>query len=1095
MAVSVRARASGQGTSNSAALTFTETVPLPAGHVLVAFVTAASSNTIFGTTPAGWTRSTPRNSGSSVAIAWYWRNADASVNGITVPLGSSVNWDVTLMAFPGWVSDTVDAAETWNTYSSGTSLSLGPGTATSAANTIYLFGARLASSSGGYSDTIADEGWELISGTPTYTQVGVRSYTSSGQTPSADQAWTTPRLAVASMLALQGVAFSEATPVRQWTGDSVFGLDSTFQECNPAILWTTDRTLSFGGTGTRLLRYSPLGLTGYHEVTFYLKKTGNPSSSNPIIAPLTSGGASAYRIRLSSTGTLIVDNSSNAAVGSATTALSDNVWYRVEYTANTTVFELKVFTVSTGVQLGATVGGSSTFGAVDNWRMGQVSSSPNIPTFEVDKIAIWDEAGQNRVIADGATATGLSVAVIGDSRTNMAPDASTIFGEGQELVGAAFVAAGIDLNNVYFWGVGGKRMTVADLTGKTFANNYADAVAMLGGHPDVVVAHLGKNDEAQNDATINGYLSTLNGIIDSSVFVRWIGETSRATASADDTRVNGLVSSALATRGNAEHVDWDSVIRALDGGSNPSSYWQDSTHPTHTGYLVLADLYVPGDNTPPTVAITSHTEDQVIASGIVLEGTVSDNDAVDRVEISIDGAYLALGTVDSGDWSYNLSTSVYPNGSHTLRATAYDVSDNSAYDEVDLDFQNSPPFIPNIPGLMGGRWQGDRLRKVYLGSTLLFSDSGEDPTPPGGSQPTEVASYGPNGTHWFTDTPWFNNTWDNEHEVACTGTAIQTQINTCSTSHPTQECIILVQPGTIIGNGAGATSTPVIQNVGVLDRAGGRVLVAPRDGYGTVIMRSVSISNVASVSFAGIVCPNDYGILLRNCRQTGLGWSYVAVMQLLSIGNSGLHDVELVEVVVSNVATLRAPDRSSLRTEAGYNGSGLVVRGCYFAPAYKPTGSSAHCDTFQVSCSASTFTDVLFEDTAVFSSTNVSLIGSGGLTGWDLDHTAVIGGLYGAQYRYPMLAGGDNFTSGTPLALNGGNLNGSAVNDTLVLGGMATAWEFDLVSSSSTTDSTPNSAVSGSWTVDSTLGTMTTTEFDALIPIADDARLASLWVW
>ncbi len=399
---------------------------------------------------------------------------------------------------------------------------------------------------------------------------------------------------------------------RKLSLDNRGGLDSTFQLCSPLITW--DSTASDGHprvkvspSGVTIAAYSPLGNQAICTQAWEIELTGTPTGSNVIVGPLDSSGAAAYRLLLTSGRVVQPRDAANATTGTVGTgpALAIGTRYRLEWTVTPTVLTLKVFLAETATQVGSTVTQTSTFGATDNFRYGQLNASPNLPPYYIyDLRFVGNSSAFLGPDLPPVAQTAPRIAIIGDSLTNMAANATTIFGEGQELLEAAFAARGYEGQNIYLWGVGGKRISVADLTGRTTMSNWADASAMLTNVDHVIIA-LGTNDRPQTDATVNASIDTLIAAIPSTIPTTWIGLTSKGFASVDDIRVNNLLKAKIAVRPNATFADWDAAIRAVDHGDLNSPLWQpgDSTHMTHDGYnLWRAPFYalqVPDLATPP----------------------------------------------------------------------------------------------------------------------------------------------------------------------------------------------------------------------------------------------------------------------------------------------------------------------------------------------------------------------------------------------------------------------------------------------------------------------------------------------------------------
>ena len=138
-----------------------------------------------------------------------------------------------------------------------------------------------------------------------------------------------------------------------------------------------------------------------------------------------------------------------------------------------------------------------------------------------------------------------------------------------------------------------------------------------------------------------------------------------------------------------------------------------------------------------------------------------------------------------------------------------------------------------------------------------------------GSLPSVIRSYGPNGTHWPSTTPWIGESVAKVVDVACTWEAIGAAIAAVTPEEAASGVHIKVSPGTLPGLGASSGSKNVLETLGSADWPR-NVLVSPADGWGTVtISDPARLTDVAGVTFARI---NGTDILLTNCNRTA--WAH-----------------------------------------------------------------------------------------------------------------------------------------------------------------------------------------------------------------------------
>lgn len=442
------------------------------------------------------------------------------------------------------------------------------------------------------------------------------------------------------------------TTTLKLSGDDLTGaFDSELTSFSPLIVADTISGLPYykvtSTAATKIIGKSPLGSPATTYFGFRYRASGNPASSQVLLHPFTSGGATSFRLRRGSTGTIILDGSvTNSLDTSSVTAT--NTDYAITGSTSATATTVTI-TAADGVTVIDTISATNTFGLVDNWRMGQIGTTPALPDWFFRMLLVGDSPiTAADVLATPSTLGTPRIAVLSDSN-------GYENGAGPTHYFSAFAAAGLNMRNIYYGGVGGKRIAAADLTGKTAANNVADAQAWLGTIDTWIIA-LGTNDRPQVDATINADIDTLLTAIGAGPKIVWIGLTSKATASADDIRVNGLIQAKLTARGNASFADWNTHIRGIDGGANPSTYWltTDSTHHTPAGYVEKAAFEAAQVSTAPVAVDGTGT--------LTLSGTATRSISVAR---SASGAMAIVGAATP-----TVTVSRTATGSMTLAGTA-----------------------------------------------------------------------------------------------------------------------------------------------------------------------------------------------------------------------------------------------------------------------------------------------------------------------------------------------------------------------------------------------------------------------------------------
>ena len=111
---------------------------------------------------------------------------------------------------------------------------------------------------------------------------------------------------------------------------------------------------------------------------------------------------------------------------------------------------------------------------------------------------------------------------------------------------------------------------------------------------------------------------------------------------------------------------------------------------------IVISKYVPPSppqNQPPTIEITSPSNNATVNGTITIKGIASDDEQVVKVEIRIDdGTWIqATGTTS---WSYSIDTTTLSNGLHKIETRAYDGSlySNISYISINV-FNNHKPIV------------------------------------------------------------------------------------------------------------------------------------------------------------------------------------------------------------------------------------------------------------------------------------------------------------------------------------------------------------------------------------------------------------------
>lgn len=116
--------------------------------------------------------------------------------------------------------------------------------------------------------------------------------------------------------------------------------------------------------------------------------------------------------------------------------------------------------------------------------------------------------------------------------------------------------------------------------------------------------------------------------------------------------------------------------------------------------IYMADV---GDPEPPTVALTSPAQGAVLSGTVKVAATASDNNEVSRVDFLLDGNVAASDALEPYEWQWN--TVGTPDGTHVVKAKAYDGSGNWAQDSKNVSVDNGNPSV-SLTSPASGSWVG-----------------------------------------------------------------------------------------------------------------------------------------------------------------------------------------------------------------------------------------------------------------------------------------------------------------------------------------------------------------------------------------------------
>ncbi len=141
-------------------------------------------------------------------------------------------------------------------------------------------------------------------------------------------------------------------------------------------------------------------------------------------------------------------------------------------------------------------------------------------------------------------------------------------------------------------------------------------------------------------------------------------------------------------------------------------------------YTVGLTYPVPDDTTPPVVSFTNPANGSSLSGAVSVTGAASDNAAVSKTEVSIDGAAYQVAT-GTASWSYSWNTATGPNGSHTLIARAVDTNGNITTSSVTVSVNN--PVVDTTPPTAPGNLSGTTPNPNQVNLTWTASSDQDNP--------------------------------------------------------------------------------------------------------------------------------------------------------------------------------------------------------------------------------------------------------------------------------------------------------------------------------------------------------------------------------
>lgn len=163
------------------------------------------------------------------------------------------------------------------------------------------------------------------------------------------------------------------------------------------------------------------------------------------------------------------------------------------------------------------------------------------------------------------------------------------------------------------------------------------------------------------------------------------------------------------------------------------------------------------DTAPPTVLITNPADGSTVNGTITIVVQANDNVGVSKVEIYIDNELKIEDK--AAPYEYIWNTKTYPNGSRTIKAIAYDTSNNNNYHQITVNVRNE-----------GGSEDGDE-EPTYREETEQFTASIKATTGSCCTGNTHNWNVSSNARKVVAILNWSDKSWDLDIEIGVDGSA------------------------------------------------------------------------------------------------------------------------------------------------------------------------------------------------------------------------------------------------------------------------------------------------------------------------------------
>ncbi len=156
----------------------------------------------------------------------------------------------------------------------------------------------------------------------------------------------------------------------------------------------------------------------------------------------------------------------------------------------------------------------------------------------------------------------------------------------------------------------------------------------------------------------------------------------------------GVLPGSESSSGEWDEFQVSTDTSGLDVGDYSGTISVTSAGASNSPQYLSVYLTIP-DDLPPTISITSPSNNTVVTSTVTIKASASDDKGVEKVDFFVDNEFKMSVFSPPYEWEWN--PSAYSSGFHTVMARAYDTIDQTAEASVNLKIDKPPEVTLTSP--------------------------------------------------------------------------------------------------------------------------------------------------------------------------------------------------------------------------------------------------------------------------------------------------------------------------------------------------------------------------------------------------------------